>query len=306
MGDNNGLTVGLAVGIPTFVIIVFVGIFWLRNHRKQKREDMIEDDIDIGLKDDQSFQQFEQELHKPVHRVEESNGSSTLTDNSHQNVAPKANNKKTYDFYNTFIPVLDEPHKNDESFPDSGVDLSQASLLINPNTPNPNTHSHNSSFHLLQQPTPATVNDKSLDSLAKHLSTPQFFEKLPSKTQALNVKVKHNNSNNLPNNSSSDILQNNLVGESLGLNESYAYTANAIDTRSATPPRKLLDIKSSNVHDIHSKLLNTDDQPVDFEDSPDFVSLPPSPKAAGSVLTTFSSPFEDKHVLLDPEINRKP
>lgn len=314
MSDSNGLAVGLAVGIPTFLVVVIVGVFWIRNHRKQRQEDLIEDDIDIGLKDDQSFQQFEQELHKPIHPVNDSNGSSTLTDNSHQqphNNNPKFNNnQKTYDFYNTFIPVLNDTSKNDESFHDSGFELSQASLLINNNhntfnnNNNNNDTSHNGSIllppsiHLNQSPSA-----KSLDSLAKNLSTPQFFEKLPSKTQPLQIRsIKNSNHNILSNNSSSDVLQNDLFGDQIRLNESYAYTANAVEIKLNTSPKKSVDLKSTN--DIQSKSLNiVDNNPHHYPDPSDFVSLPPSEPSSPtrleevSVRSSSSSPFHDNNHL---------
>lgn len=64
MVNTQGLAVGLAVGIPSFIILVVVGIFWYRNQQKQKHEDMNDNEIDIGLRDDHSFNQFQEELHK--------------------------------------------------------------------------------------------------------------------------------------------------------------------------------------------------------------------------------------------------
>jgi len=219
MSDNQSLTVGLAVGIPSFVILSVVSLFWYRNQRKQRREDLLEDDIDIGLRDDQSFQQFHQELAKPINPVADSNGShgsngsSTLTDNvaNHSQPGKISHGQKNsiYDFYETFIPVLPEDseasQRADDTLNESGVESSLASMFLT---------------------TPNAQNDRSLDNLAKHLSTPQFFEKLPSRPSP--ISVRHRASNTISNNSSSDIL-NNLVGEDVALNDNFVYDAPTVE-----------------------------------------------------------------------------
>lgn len=299
MADNNGLAVGLAVGIPTFLVILLVGMFWIRNHRKQKREDLVEDDIDIGLKDDQSFQQFEQELHRPINQVTDSNGSSTLTESSQRQAHLNQNfrNQKTYDYYNTFIPVMNDGNhvrthlmplndsfatKHDESFNESGVNSSLASLLMHQNNGSISTYNYNHSQN--QYSNPQTPNGKNLGNLAKHLSTPQFFEKLPSQTRTYQIKKSSIVPTN--NNSSSDILQNQFIGEDNKLNDSYAFTA---------PPVQVVDTKANSViEDIKASSDIEIEHEVRY--SNEFVSLPPSPKLehAESIRSYNSSPFEDK------------
>jgi hypothetical protein len=239
MSDNQGLTVGLAVGIPSFVILSVVSLFWYRNHRKQRLEDLLQDDIDIGLRDDQSFQQFHQELAKPVNPVTNSNGShgsngsSTLTDNVapysySQPGKPSHGHKKSIsDFYETFIPVLPEDseasQRVEDTFNESGVDSSLTSMFLT---------------------TPNVQNDRSLDNLAKHLSTPQFFEKLPSRPSPISVRYRA--SNTISNNSSSDIL-NNLVGEDVALNDNFIYDTSNVEMderhfQPHTPPKNFAPI----------------------------------------------------------------
>ncbi|KAK6459388.1 uncharacterized protein RJT20DRAFT_4958 [Scheffersomyces xylosifermentans] len=71
MVNTQGLTVGLAVGVPSFVIITVVLLFWLRNQRKQNKEDSLDNEIDMDLRDDQPFNQFQEELHRPYNKVKD-------------------------------------------------------------------------------------------------------------------------------------------------------------------------------------------------------------------------------------------
>ncbi|CAH6721598.1 hypothetical protein CLIB1444_06S05842 [[Candida] jaroonii] len=59
MADSNSLAVGLAVGVPSFIIIVIMVLFYIRFRRKQKKEDnSFESD------DNHSFNLFSEEIHK--------------------------------------------------------------------------------------------------------------------------------------------------------------------------------------------------------------------------------------------------
>lgn len=59
MADSDSLAVGLAVGVPSFIILVIMILFYIRFRRKQKKEDnSYESD------DNQSFNLFSEELHK--------------------------------------------------------------------------------------------------------------------------------------------------------------------------------------------------------------------------------------------------
>jgi len=65
MVNRQGLAVGLAVGVPSFIILLIVFGFWYRNQRKLRKEDL-DDYIDKEIQnDDSSFQQFQEQLHKP-------------------------------------------------------------------------------------------------------------------------------------------------------------------------------------------------------------------------------------------------
>lgn len=64
MGYNNGLAVGLSVGIPCFLILVLCVAFYIRNRKRQRKEDNMEQDIDVELRDDNSFNRFQDALHK--------------------------------------------------------------------------------------------------------------------------------------------------------------------------------------------------------------------------------------------------
>ncbi|CAD1811707.1 hypothetical protein FOB58_003799 [Candida parapsilosis] len=65
MVNRQGLAVGLAVGVPSFIILSIVFGFWYRNQRKLRKEDL-DDYIDKEIQnDDSSFQQFQEQLHKP-------------------------------------------------------------------------------------------------------------------------------------------------------------------------------------------------------------------------------------------------
>lgn len=64
MVNRQGLAVGLAVGVPSFIILLIVFIFWYKNQRQLRKEDL-DDYIDKEIQnDDSSFQQFQEQLHK--------------------------------------------------------------------------------------------------------------------------------------------------------------------------------------------------------------------------------------------------
>lgn len=193
MGDTQGLTVGLAVGIPSVVIIGVIAIFWIRNQRKQLREDLDRTDIDIELQDDQSFTQFHEALHRHkqydgsadkvensstylqferVLGTDSSNGSSSsdqqqpLQPPPHQahipssklnnHSPPPARQPSVYDFYETFIPVLPQSANQ----PTSGQPSARASTadLTNFTEISNNNDTTSMFLYLLPSPPPqATV-----------------------------------------------------------------------------------------------------------------------------------------------------
>ncbi|EGV63888.1 suppressor of lethality of KEX2 GAS1 double null mutant protein 1 [Yamadazyma tenuis] len=75
MANSNSLAVGLAVGIPSFLILSLVLLLWIRNRRRQKVEDLNEQSIDLELQDNQSFNEFHEELHKPSQYPSVANGN---------------------------------------------------------------------------------------------------------------------------------------------------------------------------------------------------------------------------------------
>ncbi|KAI5965797.1 SKG1 [Candida pseudojiufengensis] len=72
MANSNGLAVGLAVGIPSLLIILVVLIFWYKNHKKLQKEDIDDEFIEKELQNDQSsFKQFHEQLHRKYHNENE-------------------------------------------------------------------------------------------------------------------------------------------------------------------------------------------------------------------------------------------
>lgn len=250
---NEGLAVGLAIGIPCALIIPGCSYVWYRNQQKQKKEDNLENGVDMDLRDNQSFNQFEEELHKPYNdpnkssttqSAESSNldkttekqtyistNNSTSTTNitditsttaphttstdinpphtplrnphSHQKVA------SSYDFYETFIPILPGDEQNQTT-----SDLSQP-LAFGPTQRANNLSSSSSIINANLSP-----NSKSLDNLAKQLNGPLFFEKLPSRAGTTQRPAIHSSA--IPNNSSSELLKNQLLVHD-AINDHYVY-----------------------------------------------------------------------------------
>lgn len=84
-----GLTVGLAVGIPSFVVLCILAVLQVRHKRREHRESGGGDDeIDIGLRDDASFNKFEDELQR-THAADR-----TLPRRKRSSLVPQACNDK--------------------------------------------------------------------------------------------------------------------------------------------------------------------------------------------------------------------
>ena len=236
MAYDNSLAVGLGVGIPSAVIILFCLIMWYRNERKQSREDRMENEIDLGLRDDQLFSQFEEELHKKpgernkssltqeeagaeahaekTYQTSLSNGSSSTTNFLDRKViATHQKTPSSYDFYESVIPILppnaypnastQSPASSNNNVPTTNK-MANGSTVSQPHIPNDNFTGSNDS--IVVSPTTASNGpDKSLDTLAKQLTGPSYFEKLPSRAATVNFKQRNQITSN---NSSSDILTN--------------------------------------------------------------------------------------------------
>ncbi|ODV65120.1 hypothetical protein HYPBUDRAFT_230214 [Hyphopichia burtonii NRRL Y-1933] len=294
MGYNQGLAVGLGIGVTVIVVFAICIVIWYRNQRQQRREDNIENDIDLDLRDNQSFSQFQEELHKPYNDPNKSSTTqsgdlvnneklvqdhnsinSTKSDKDIIQPPPQLNHNRnysststdfnsrhnktgsSYDFYESFIPILPERNNNNNN---NNNDIDES--IIQPPPPindtiesNP-TSNNSSNTSIIGNP-----NTKSLDNLAKQLTGPTFFEKLPSRAATINVKQR--NPTNLPNNSSGDLIQNQLIDTNDAINDNYVYESNS--------PRK---------RDTKISVLSNNEEPV-----------PSHPYRTIHA----SSPFEDKN-----------
>lgn len=257
MGYNLGLAVGLAIGIPCFIILIGGYLLWNRNRRRNKKEDMQHNDIDVELRDNNLFTEFGEALHKPyengktlsfveeAHVSTEKHPSSTeeatlsrglallpsVTDRRKIQVATPDSSvlnqhRKTplsYAFYDTFIPIMPE-----------GMASGTGHILDHVSNGGTSTPRHN-----LAQP-PAINGERlsvhsssntsfiggnsdsgahSLDNLAKQLNSPQFFEKLPLRAATVHLKQRLGTTLN---NLSSDIIHNTLYDRQ-GINDNYVY-----------------------------------------------------------------------------------
>lgn len=236
MGYDNRLAVGLGVGIPSAIIIGFCILMWYRNERKQSREDRMDNEIDLGLRDDQLFNQFEEELHKKrgarnkssltqeetevdgnaekTYQTSLSNGSSSTTNFlDRRAIAGHQKTPSSYDFYESVIPILPPNGYNNVSAQSpassnnnvqSTSKFNNGSIVSPPHILNDNFASSNES--IIASPTTASNGpDRSLDTLAKQLTGPSYFEKLPSRAATVSLKQRNQITSN---NSSSDILTN--------------------------------------------------------------------------------------------------
>lgn len=260
--NTSGLIAGLCIGVPALVAVLFMLYMWFFNEKKQKKEDAY--DIDFGTRDDELFDHFRSELHKPyASKVTETYDKlTTLDDNIDDNQAshssdsierPKAarapstpskttrlHDAKTpisyevtlktpldgrshvdsahaktplsYDFYDSFIPVMasstsvdNRPHYETAS-EEHATDAASTSRL---------SFSVPSGNH----------QEKSLDNLAKQLHGPQLFEKLPTRVPTVQIKQRPAVPSTSYNNLSTDLI---LSQEAGGINEHFTYEANAL------------------------------------------------------------------------------
>lgn len=280
MVNTQGLAVGLAVGIPSFIILVVVGIFWYRNQQKQKHEDMNDNEIDIGLRDDHSFNQFQEELHKQYEknndddethiREEKLTHDSSENSNDGQQHSTSTASRQTptphsqhynsnhggqrpqtsYDFYETFIPILPSNQQRSPSVQGSTADIADThpndtdtdlETTTNNNNGTGNNLATDSSSSLINSHLRTSSND--LNTLAKQLNNPVFFEKLPSRATKYQVKSVNNNYGNTNavgknNNSSSDLINNYLIGETHAINDHFTYEAPKVEVTNLNRPEE--------------------------------------------------------------------
>lgn len=242
MDESDKLTVGLAVGLPALLGLAVLFIFYYRNRRKQQREDIKHNQIDLELQDNQSFVQFQHELNKTgttskvgvleanggvvVNKAESvhssaspssdfsSGNKNTNTSNSEQldvteEDFTKGHNKtnSTYEFYNSFIPIL----------PGEGF-----KPPASPNKFRNPLHKSTDSMDKMINSSTSSVNDKASYNLAKQLNHQAFFEKLPSR--AGTIKPPAIASYNRGSSTSSLELENAPEGSD-AINDSYIYRA---------------------------------------------------------------------------------
>lgn len=287
MADSQSLAVGLAVGIPSFIVLVVVALFWYRNQNKQKKEDLRDNEFDIDLQDDHSFSQFQEELHMHKEKNDfiqtkeherlagdssETSGSNDGQQHSTSTISRCLQNpyerpaitkpQSSYDFYETFIPVLPTTNQHPTpSEPGSTADISDSNIntAAGSTTSLVNYHKHSSS------------ND--LDTLAKQLNNPAFFEKLPSRAATAKYSVKPRQvigsptNGNSYNNSSSDLINNYLVGETHAINDHFVYEAPKVEVTQVQPKEKQTPLEQ------HEK----------------------SSEADATESSTSTTPFNDKH-----------
>ncbi|KAG5418463.1 SKG1 [Candida metapsilosis] len=178
-----------------------------------------------------------------------------------------SNKGSAYAFYDTFIPTFSEqqkqqqqqqqntslshPNSTHNSFSDLLNQTAHSSLNIlktghkeSTNTTNNNQHKHsnsasdsNTSLLHNNSTSHSRAPSTDLDTLAKQLQNPEFFEKLPSKAAAAQGKVyikPRVPSSNQANNSSSELINNHLIGENTALNENFTYEAPMVETAQST------------------------------------------------------------------------
>lgn len=254
MGYNQGLAVGLAIGIPCLIIIVGGYILLMRNRRRNKREDSKEDELDVELDDNNSFNEFHEELHKQYHKkspqepdldatpahsekhplsaevasmLRGSGLSQTMLDRRKTQLVTPAplmlnQHQKTplsYDFYDSFIPIMPDANATTPtgrtSSPFIAHDLAQP----------PAINGDKASVHSSSNTSLANSNldtlSRSLDNLAKQLHSPQLFEKLPLRAATMHLKQRPG-SHIIAHNLSSDVIHNTLF-DRLAINDDYVY-----------------------------------------------------------------------------------
>lgn len=243
--SSNGLTVGLAIGIPSFLIIVGVFLFWFRNHRKQKKEDTA-NSLDLELNDNQSFTEFGEQLHKAKlddieikdQEVNGTTGSEVSGDTGASASASGGECEKitasvpqtptrtpnipgpvtpgTPGTPGHVTPLLGTPgtpntsrFANRHSKSNSAYEFYQTFIPVLPGEIQQSQNSSISSIHHLKE------NDEekgSLDNLAKQLNSQEFFGKIPPVTASIYSK----NKSSLAHNSNDGLMQD-------AINDNYVY-----------------------------------------------------------------------------------
>lgn len=274
MAYNQGLAVGLAIGIPCAIIFVGAYILLMRNKRRNKREDSQGDDLDVELQENNSFNEFQEALHKqydsrklpqepdvdasPSHSEKHPLSaevasmlrglglSQTASDRRKTQLVTPAplvlnQHQKTplsYDFYDSFIPIIPDANNTTPTGRSSSPFI--AHDLAQPPAINGDRNSVHSSSNTSLVGSNVDSLSRSLDNLAKQLHSPQLFEKLPLRAATMHLKQRPG-SHVIAHNLSSDIIHNTLF-DRVAINDDYVY-------ESGSPRQK---------HPYHLRLLQRD------------------------------------------------
>lgn len=217
MGYDQGLAVGLAVGIPCFVVLVGGTVLFLRRRRHDQREDA-QTALDFELRDNNSYTAFHEALHTPFEAKTPlpEKPNALLSELPHLSQRPKTAAKTV----SATVEVVDippdarsDPASAPSSDPPCGLlpDLPEHLASTLSDKPKPPVHTRSAyafydqfipivdDVNLAQPPpvldghsvhsgrsgrsTPSSDPSRLLDTLAKQLQAP-FFDKLPPVAQS--------------------------------------------------------------------------------------------------------------------------
>ena len=296
MVNTQGLAVGLAIGIPSLIIIVVCVFIWYRNQRKQNKEDRSDDEVDMDLRDNHLFSEFQEELHRPLDRrsnhniigenleekvfasVSSSHGSTlstNVTDNrtgSNKGTSPfpqhphmlHSKTPSAYDFYDTVIPVLPTTGVKNGSTIAGDTGLMQPPHIGG----DAMSSSNHSSAVSIDGSGSSPKKDRSLDSFAKQLNSPACFEKLPSRATSSYLKQRPITHYQLSNSSSTDGFQV-RYGSDTKINEHYVHESISHDNPQPHPYSQLKGTKNDERAPVSKVLGGGVDRAFDAEGESD-------------------------------------
>ncbi|KAK6463605.1 hypothetical protein DFJ63DRAFT_312912 [Scheffersomyces coipomensis] len=238
MANNQSLAVGLAVGIPSFLIITITLFLWYRNQQKQNREDNLNKEIDLELRDDQSFNQFQEELHRKKQFLKPpigGNGSEGDLDNDQNKsystttqIESSSNNEKLFNGSSSISSTSDNTNVNhtnqSSSTPPPPLPNVPSSQQILPNTPP-------SFYQPPQRPqTPSKIHQKSPSAYDFYET---FIPVLPSSQHHSSSQTDIINAINHTNNNSSAFPNHPNTPPSFHRPTSIRHSSSQLDQQSA-------------------------------------------------------------------------